>query len=70
MSHDLTAVDANTGLFDICGCLANASFRRLPVVEGGKLVGIISRSDLMMFILKYPAIMTRCATVGGGAIVH
>jgi CBS domain-containing protein len=28
------------------------SFRRLPVVENGKLVGIVTRRDLMSYILK------------------
>jgi CBS domain-containing protein len=62
MSYDLTAARMNTGVFDICECLANSGFRRLPIVECGRLVGIISRSDLITFILKNPSALPKCTT--------
>jgi tRNA nucleotidyltransferase (CCA-adding enzyme) len=64
MSYDLTAAAVDTSVLDVCECLANTSFRRLPVVDGGKLVGIISRSDLIMFILKNPSVLTKRAAIG------
>jgi len=54
MSRDLTTFEADAHLFDVCACLANSSFRRVPIVEGGKLVGLVSRSDLIVFLLKHP----------------
>jgi len=66
MSYDLTAAAVDTSVLDVCECLANTSFRRLPVVEGGKLVGIVSRSDLITFILKNPSVLTKSAAIGAG----
>ncbi len=34
-------------LHDVCSCLVNNVFRRVPVVSGGKLVGIVSRKDII-----------------------
>ena len=67
MSYDLTAAGLNTGLSDICECLANSGFRRLPIVERGRLVGIISRSDLIKFIVKTPSVITACTPAGVGS---
>ena len=63
MSRDLTTFEAETEVFDICDCLANSRFRRVPIVEQGRLVGIISRSDLIMFILKNPSIIASGRTL-------
>lgn len=34
-------------LLDVCDCLINNPFRRVPVASKGKLVGIISRKDII-----------------------
>ena len=39
-------------LIDLCDCLEQNSFRRVPVTREGRLVGIVSRSDLIQAILK------------------
>ncbi len=39
--------DENESLLDVCECLINNYFRRIPVVSEGKLVGIITRSDIV-----------------------
>jgi CBS domain-containing protein len=66
MSYNVTAAAANTSMVDVCECLANSGFRRVPVVERGKLVGILSRSDLIMFILKNPSLIGNRTTVAVG----
>ena len=52
MTKDVVSFNQNDDLLDICECLINNSFRRVPITSGGKVVGIISRRDIMEFILK------------------
>ena len=37
---------------DICYCLRDYTIRRVPITSNGKVVGIISRSDIIKYILK------------------
>ena len=39
-------------LEEICNCLMDNIFRRVPVTSKGKVVGIISRPDVIEYILK------------------
>ena len=39
-------------LLDVCYCLRDNSIRRVPVTSKGKVVGVISRSDILKCILK------------------
>ena len=39
-------------LLDICYCLRDNSIRRVPVTSNGKVVGVISRSDILKCILE------------------
>jgi len=52
MTAGVIGFEQSTSLFDICDCLINNSFRRVPILDGGKLVGIISRTDIMAYIMK------------------
>jgi len=52
MTTDVVGFDKNTSLFEICHCLVNNNFRRVPILDNGKLVGIISRTDIMAYIMK------------------
>jgi CBS domain-containing protein len=52
MTFNVTSFDADDSLYDVCECLARNSFRRVPVLGRGKLVGIVSRADLIIYILK------------------
>jgi CBS domain-containing protein len=39
-------------LLDVCYCLRDNSIRRVPVTSNGKVVGVISRSDMLKCILQ------------------
>ncbi len=39
-------------LLDVCYCLRDNSIRRVPVKSNDKVVGVISRSDILKCILK------------------
>ncbi|MBL7152939.1 MAG: CBS domain-containing protein [Phycisphaerae bacterium] len=41
-----------TDLIDIAESFIKNHFRRVPIVAQGKLVGIISRKDIIKYILK------------------
>ena len=50
MSSKVVTVSPDTSLTHLCTMFTNASHRRYPVVEDGKLVGIISRRDALRAI--------------------
>ncbi|MBN2137445.1 MAG: CBS domain-containing protein [Sedimentisphaerales bacterium] len=52
MTENVTSFRSNDSLYDICDCLIENSFRRVPILDAGKVVGIISRADVMIYILK------------------
>ena len=52
MTPQISSFDENDSLVDITECLINNSFRRVPITSGGKLVGIISRKDVIKYILQ------------------
>ncbi len=52
MTEDVISFDTDDCLFEICHCLINNNFRRVPILDHGKLTGIISRTDIMQYILK------------------
>lgn len=46
MSRDLVTVDPSTSLRDCARIMADRWIRHLPVVENGRLVGVVSQRDL------------------------
>jgi CBS domain-containing protein len=55
MTTEVTAFRPDDELTDICECLLNNSFRRVPILDGDRLVGIVSRRDIIKFILTLRA---------------
>ena len=52
MTRKVASIDENTDLLTIADLFIKNSFRRVPVVDGERLVGQISRSDLLKAISK------------------
>ena len=52
MSSDPVCFDVDDSLIDIAECFIKNHFRRVPIISDGKLAGIISRKDIIAYILK------------------
>lgn len=52
MTNDPVCFDVDDSLVDIAECFIKNNFRRVPIVAEGKLAGIISRKDIIAYILK------------------
>ncbi len=52
MTQSAITFDVEDDLEDVCQCLKDSYFRRVPVTSKGKLVGIISRRDLILYIIR------------------
>jgi CBS domain-containing protein len=52
MTHEVHVAHPDEPLSKAAKLFALYNFRRLPVVENGKLVGVISRRDLMNYALR------------------
>ena len=52
MTQPAIHFEENERLLDICYCLRDNSIRRVPVTSDGKVVGVISRSDIIRCILQ------------------
>ena len=52
MTSNVVTVDQEESLTRVCNCLMDNQFRRVPVLSEGKLVGVISRADIMRYILE------------------
>lgn len=53
MTKKVISFQPDDSLFDICDCLTQNSIHGVPVLKGQKLVGQISRADLMVHILSH-----------------
>jgi CBS domain-containing protein len=47
MSHDVIAISEETPVSEIAALLTERKIKRVPVVYDGKLVGIVSRADIV-----------------------
>ena len=51
MTQPAIHFEENESLLDVCYCLRDNSIRRVPVTSDGKVVGVISRSDILKCII-------------------
>ena len=52
MTSEVVCFDEEESLIDIAECFINHHFRRVPILREGKVVGVISRKDIVGYILK------------------
>ena len=52
MTEQVTCFDQEDNLIDIADSFTRNHFRRVPILDKGRLVGIISRKDIIGYILK------------------
>ncbi len=51
ITRDVLTIAENTLLSDVAGMFLEHKIRRLPVLKQGKLIGLISRPDLLRYAL-------------------
>lgn len=51
MTKKVVSFDENDDLFDICDVLIENNFRRVPITAKGRLIGLITRADIVAYIL-------------------
>jgi CBS domain-containing protein len=52
MTREVITMDKDTNLLEICELFLNKNYKRIPITSGNKLVGIISRKDMLKHILN------------------
>jgi len=52
MTKDVVSFDVDDDVIAVCECLVNNHLRRVPILRGQRLVGIISRRDLIKYIIE------------------
>ncbi|RIV69823.1 CBS domain-containing protein [Flagellimonas aequoris] len=52
MANDVVSVTSKTTIKEVAQLLATNEFHALPVVDDGKLVGIVTTTDLIKYLLK------------------
>jgi CBS domain-containing protein len=50
MTPNVVCFDQENDLFDVAEALRTSSFRRVPILDHGRLVGIISRRDIIKYM--------------------
>ncbi len=52
MTREVVALDEETDLLDVCEYLIDMNYKRIPILKDNRLVGIISRRDMIRYILN------------------
>ena len=52
MTPDVVTVEVTETLKQVCSNLMKHPFRRVPIVSKGKLVGLVSRKDIISYIMN------------------
>jgi CBS domain-containing protein len=66
MTSQVTSVGEDTDLEDVARLFVGQRLRRVPVLADGRLVGIVSRSDVLRGILQAVRAQSATATAPAG----
>lgn len=53
MTRDVVSVEAETSLLEVADRFVSTKFRRYPVLANHRLVGIVSRRDVISAVLRF-----------------
>jgi CBS domain-containing protein len=67
MSHALVTANGDADVFDAAATMAARGIRRLPVVDGGRLVGMVALDDLTLLLSKETAEIARAVAAQADA---
>ena len=59
MTTNVTTFRPDDNLADICQCFIEKPFRRIPIIKGKKLVGMITRKDLIISAIGKNRLLAR-----------
>jgi len=62
MTQSAVHFSVDEPLLDICFCLRDNAIRRVPVTSDGKVVGVVSRSDIINYILQQSRLVSHATT--------
>ena len=62
MTISVVSFDESTPISDVCRALVENNFRRVPILSEGKLVGIVSRKDIIAHIMQTAETQAEAAT--------
>ena len=52
MTEDPVSVNSDTGIGEVAERMVDKNFHSIPVVDDGKLVGIIGKEDVLQTLIK------------------
>lgn len=61
MTSDVVTADEETPLRVLAGTMARREINRIPIVSHGRVIGIVSRNDVLKVFLRPPAELTAVA---------
>ena len=68
MTTEVISFTPTDSLFNVCRCLIQHDFHRVPILDGRRLVGIISCADVMLHMLKNKSnVLRHCRGNGASA---
>jgi CBS-domain-containing membrane protein len=59
MTHDVVTAWPDEDVADVANCMLDHDVRSVPVLDGGRLVGIVSRRDILRTVVRTDEVLSR-----------